>query len=306
MIRPQKEELIKYSCLYKRDTDFAAYARLLQAKWREKHNYLANNKPNYGNFIDRNLAKSDRMNFLTENIKRLVSEKIPEVRCRGGFIAEPRIWNNLLTSQALCFNLFGEFNYPENKDLATLYFQKLFPQKVATVTKIDFEFSCRRRKPDKSAFDVFIEYANNKKQKCFIGIEVKYQECLKEETCKKALETFDKHKDIYVKLTKESKVFIDNEDNTIKKLKKPPLAQIWRDHLLSFNMSKDYEGIFVFLYPYENEECQNAVNKYQELLIDKNEERTKFYPRDLGLFINTLCQLHDVEWTRELKGRYLG
>ena len=82
-------------------------------------------------------------------------------------MGEPRIWNNLLSSQPLCFNLFGELYY--DLDLATKFFKKLFPDRVSFVTKIDFEYSSRRNKPNNSAFDVDVEYLY-KGAKYFFGI----------------------------------------------------------------------------------------------------------------------------------------
>jgi len=140
--------------------------------------------------------------------------------------------------------------------------------------------------------------------KYFFGIEVKYQENLLEETPAKAAENFAKHKDTYIKLTNESKFF---KPNSIDKLQFVPIAQMWRDHLLSFNMTdENISGSFVFLYPFDNEECKAGVTSYQTFLVSDNEEETKFYPRDLAVFIRTLNELHNTDWTRQLVERYLG
>jgi Golgi nucleoside diphosphatase len=82
---------------------------------------------------------------------------------------------------------------------------------------------------------------------------------------------------------------------------------MWRDHLLSFNMTdENISGSFVFLYPFDNEECKAGVTSYQTFLVSDNEEETKFYPRDLAVFIRTLNELHNTDWTRQLVERYLG
>lgn len=303
MIRPSKRELKKYSVFYEKDTDFTANARLLQSKWRIKHNYPINKtiKSNYGNFVETEFAKKEKVNFLTLNIKKLVTDKIPEIRRNGGLVGEPRIWNNLLSSQPLCFNLFGELSL--DLPLATKYFQKLFPREVSVVTRIDFEFSSRRKKPDNSAFDVFVEYLNSNQKKGFIGIEVKFQESLVEETPQKAADNYEKHKDDYTKMTFDSNLF---KSNSLEKLRLAPVAQIWRDHLLAWNMKQDYyDGFFVFLYPYENKECKNGVDEYLKYLINDDESITRFYPRDLTKFILTLSELINTSWTRELEERYI-
>ena len=303
MKRPDEKELRDYDVFYKSDTDFASHARLLQSKWRVSQGLKMNNTPksNYGNFVDTDIAKAEKANFMTDNIKKLISEKLLEIRSKGGLVGEPRIWNNLLSSQPLCFNLFGELHY--DLDLAARFFNKLFPNKISSVTKVDFEFSSKRNSPDNSAFDVYVEYLYNEK-KHFFGIEVKYQENLLEETSLKAAENFAKHKNEYIKLTDDSKFF---QPNAIEKLQFAPLAQMWRDHLLAFNMTdKNISGSFIFLYPFDNDECIKVVSTYQTLLASDSEEQTKFYPRDLANFIRTLNEIHDTKWTQQLIERYLG
>src|ERR1035437_1310909 len=206
MERPDEKQLKKYEVLYYKDTNFASHARLLQSKWRVGKGYEKNKieKSDYGNFIETEFAKKEKVNFLTDNIKRLISDKIIKIRSNGGLVGEPRIWNNLLSSQPLCFNLFGELYY--DLDLATKFFQKLFPNMVSIVTKIDFEYSSKRNNPDNSAFDVYVEYIHTNK-KYFFGIEVKYQECLNEESAKKAAEIFTSHKEKYIQLTLDSEFF---------------------------------------------------------------------------------------------------
>jgi hypothetical protein len=301
MKRPSTEELSKYKAYYLNDSDFSAYARLLQSKWRVKKGYPMHR---FGNFLDIDFAKSSKANFLTDNIKQLVTVSIANAEAEGAMFGEPRIWNNLLSSQPLCFNLFGELHY--NLDLATKYFRILFPKRIETVRSIKFEYSCGRGNKeytgDHSAFDVFVEYTNSAKNG-FIGIEVKYSESLTEETKEKAQDTFLKHQKEYTRLT-NSQTF---KQNSIESLKEIPLSQIWRDHLLSIAHLKDYdEGFFVFLFPEKNIHCQNGVNEYRKYLVSESEEESGFYPRYLDDFIQTLRNIHCTDWTKELEERYLG
>ena len=172
MNRPTKEDRIKFNVDYPQDTDFSAYARLLQSKWRDKKKFP---ELKLGNFLDIEFAKTTKANFLTDNIRQLVSKEVANAKKTGGLIGEPRIWNNLLSSQPLCFNLFGELHF--DSDLATKYFKQLFPNRLDSVTAVKFEYSPGRGDikyiGDHSAFDVFVEYTKGDK-KGFIGIEVKY------------------------------------------------------------------------------------------------------------------------------------
>ncbi len=91
MIRPPKDERIKYNVDYLPDTDFSAYARLLQSKWRDKKGFP---QSKLGNFLDVEFAKTSKANFLTDNIKQLVTQEIANAKLSGALIGEPRVWNN--------------------------------------------------------------------------------------------------------------------------------------------------------------------------------------------------------------------
>jgi hypothetical protein len=299
MTRPTKEERLKYNVDYPQDTAFSAYARLLQSKWRAKKGYP---ESKLGNFIEPEFAKSTKVNFLTDNIKKLVSQELENARKSGGLISEPRIWNNLLSSQPLCFNLFGELYF--DLDLASSYFKLLFPNRIDRVTAVKFEYSPGRGDlkyiGDHSAFDVFVEYSKDNKSG-FIGIEVKYAESLKEETKEKANNNF---KERYANLTNSCGLF---KSGSVDFLRQPPCSQIWRDHLLSIATRQDYdEGFFVFLFPAKNSHCQKGADDYRQYLVFDNHEQNCFHPRHLEDFINTLTSISNADWILELKNRYLG
>ena len=298
MVKPSKEERIKFNVDYTGDNVFSSNARLQQSKWRDKKGYP---QGKLGNFLDTDFATKTKSNFLTKNIQVLVEKEVLNSKKTRGLISEPRIWNNLLSSQPLCFNLFGELHY--DLELATKYFQKLFPNVLDKVTSVMFEYSPGRGDlkylGDHSAFDVFIKYSKGNKNG-FIAIEVKYAECLKEETLIKATKNFKEH---YATLTNRSGLF---EPGSIDFLKRPPLSQIWRDHLLSVATKQDFDkGFFVFLFPSNNINCQKGVDAYKEKLASKNEIENGFCPRYLEDFINALSTLTDATWAEEMKDRYV-
>jgi hypothetical protein len=301
MLRPSKEERIKFDVDYAPDSDFSAYARMLQSKWRVSKNYPFNK---YGNFLPSDFAIKSKANFITSKIKLLAEYELLRKGNFNKLIKEDRMWENMLSSQPLCFNLFGELHFDHK--LATKFFRKLFPNRIETVTEILFEHSPGRGNKkftgDHSAFDVFVEYVNNGK-KGFIGIEVKYAESLKEEQEKAAQATFNKHEVEYTCLT-SSGTF---RNDAIDSLKKTPLSQIWRDHMLSLATKQLYdEGFFVFLFPSKNNDCQMGVDKYKKHLSSENEMINGFYPRYLDDFIKTLNNIAKTDWSLELQKRYLG
>lgn len=253
-----------------------------------------------GNYIEKNFALTNKANFLTENIKNQVQKALKN---KNSLISENRLWENMLSSQPLCFNLFGEMATDLN--LVTKFFNEILPNKIDVVIKILFEHSEWRENKnftgDKSAFDVFIEYKKDNKIG-FLGIEVKYAESLREETKSRAHEIFENHKKEYLVLT-TNKIF---KNGFVESLAIPPLSQIWRDHLLALAVLKNKvydEGCFIFLYPRINTACETAISEYKKILVSSNE--THFKSMYLDDYINTLHKIANTEWSKELKERYL-
>jgi hypothetical protein len=292
---------------YKKHPDrvgFAAKARLLQ------NTYLIENELQGKGWTlhDLEYARSTGKNFLTKKIFELVKkvlnrdEKGKEVLNqdeKGRVIIESRIWKNLLSSQPLAFNLFGEL--ADNLGLTTRVFQDLFPdRKVKNIREIKFEHSPGRNNPkytgDKSAFDVFIQYKDESKEDCFFGIEVKYSEALNDVPSKGNAR--------YEEVAKEAGIF---KPETIQVLKERPLQQIWRDHLLALSMFKsnnDYKrGDFIYLFPSGNVKCWQAIEKYQATF--KPGQETFFRTLTLEAMVAAIKKYSAKNWIRDFEERYL-
>jgi hypothetical protein len=222
-MRPDKKQLDKFNAFYKSDTEFASNARLRQSIWRENIGFK-NAKDKLGNYLDPDLARTSKSNFLTDRIKTLVQYEVYLSHQSKKLISEPRIWENLLSSQPLAFNLFGELHF--DLKLATKFFKKRYPDSVKEVTRILFEHSSSRGNSDytgdHSAFDIFVEYISKDDKKEFIGIEVKYAEYMSDS--KKSCESiFDKNGTLYIILSQRFQIF---KDGVIDNLKNPPLQQV--------------------------------------------------------------------------------
>jgi hypothetical protein len=306
-MKPTKEERIRYNVDYAQDSAFQAHARLLQSQWREANSYPPGK---LGNYIETKFAKEHKVNFLTDRIKDLALREIYKGKQIGALISEPRIWDNMLSSQPLCFNLFGELQH--DLELATSVFQFLFPGKIDKVVEILFEHSPGRGDSryleDNTAFDCFIEYYTNG-NRGFIGIETKYHENMKgidrylfENPDDSPSERIRKSK--YLLPVSRSGIF---NPETIDGLFEPTVGQILRDHLLSVVTKPDYdEGFFVFLYPSQNYHCKEAVEKYIEHLISVDESVNGFYPRHLEDFVSAIKKFTNEKWILDFEGRYFG
>lgn len=292
--------LEKYAVAVGDDNAFQRRARLLQSLWREARGLpMGERRPGVplGSRLPLPFAESSVANFFTENIRRSVDDCVAGKRAGSGQLVDvDRLYANLLSSQPLCFNLFGELQ--TDLLLATRVFGALWPTRVQTVTAIRFEYSPGRSDlaftGDRSAFDVFIEHTDFTGGTGFIGIEVKYHEDLVVKAAEFRLR--------YDEVAKAMACFSDAH---LPALRRPPLQQIWRDHLLAGSMlaTGDWAtGLYVFLYPEGNVHCAKAVDSYAAYLTD----RTTFEAITLDRVVDELGRQTDASWVSQLRDRYLG
>jgi hypothetical protein len=295
-MKPNKELRKQFETDYSDNSEFSSNARLLQSIWRVEKGY---DFEKYGNFLKEDFSKKIGANFLTENIFDIVKTEVKNKHIDRKMIKEPRIWNNLLSSQPLAFNLFGELKL--NLKLATKVFKTLYPfRNIEKIKTIEFEYSPGRKNPkytgDGSAFDVFVTYENENSQKGFFGIEVKYAENLKDNP--------STHKETYEIISEKSGVF---DLSQIQKLKEKPIQQIWRDHLLTLSLfitNNDYSiGDFIYLYPTKNTECKDGISQYKQIFKDNVENY--FIPLTIEKLTETIKNYCDDKWINEFEDRYL-
>ncbi len=256
-------------------SDFQRKARILQSIWREEQGFSCQEytdakgqKYLRGSRLKMPEAKDLLSNFITDRIQQVVrTEVCNQTASKGKLFGKPRIFNNLLSSQPLCFNLFAELKL--DIPLATDLVKELTSGRFCKVNSIEFEFSPGRRDTkylgDRSAFDVFIDCETKRGGHGFIGIEVKYHENL----IGQARTDGDRKENFrYDQVADSMKCF---SAGTRDELKSSPLEQIWRDHLLAGVMQDKDEyddGLFVILYPRDNHHVRDAVAKYRYCLSD--------------------------------------
>lgn len=270
---PTWEELERHKVAVRSDAPWQRLLRLRQALWRERENLPIGmhggrdgaEARELGSRIAMPHAERELSNYLTPNIRKVVSETVrsAESAAEGKLFGTPRIYEDLLSSQPLCFNLFAELKLDHG--VATAWARHLWPDRVETVTRVEFEHSPGRRDPkylgNRTAFDVYLEHSVPGGGTGFIGIEVKYHENLEVERA----ETRDR----VLEVARESGAFAED---SVPLLRAPPLQQVWFDHLLALSMlqadSKRWNGngLFVFLHPVANEACYRIVNAYERHL----------------------------------------
>jgi hypothetical protein len=207
----------------------------------------------------------------------------------------PRLWVDLLSSQPLCFNLFG--NLAEDLDLATATLRLLWPQ-ILRVDRVRFEYSPGRGEDlytgNRSAFDIFVEY-ECAQGPAFLGIEVKYHEDL---GGTKAADPDGR----YPIMARELGIFRYDSYADLARL---PLQQLWLDHLLALRLkasdSRWVSGTFVLLAPLANPECARAARSYRGHLLDPS----TFEYRTIEDLVTALRFASGAAWTHEVFDRYL-
>jgi len=286
------------------DSRFKAAARLLQALWREEmglpigsHRNLKGKRRKLGSRIDAISAEAGA-NFLTPEIATLTRREVI-YREVGAFIDEERLWTNLLSSQPLCFNLFGALKL--DKEKANLFFRSLFPDYVQEVQGIYFEHSPGRGDPaftqDGSAFDVFVPCVTPTGDCAFIAIEMKYSETMSETPA--AL------RPRYDELSASLPVF---RDPAAQELRQAPLQRLWREHMLSRAMVKSgtySQGLFVVIHPEQNTNCGAATRAYKRQLASADPAETGFQSVTLEDCLSALAAIGADETASALRHRYL-
>lgn len=288
----------------KGDTRFKSAARLLQALWRESagfpigtHRDPDGKRRKLGSRINTASAKSGA-NFLTPEIANLTRREVI-YREVGAFIDQQRLWTNLLSSQPLCFNLFGALKL--NMDKANDFFRSLFPDYVRHIEGIHFEHSPGRGDPaftqDGSAFDVFVPCVTPEGEYAFIAIEMKYSETM--------LEPLAKLRPRYDELSAAVGVF---RNPLAPELREVPLQQLWREHMLSRAMianGKYSQGRFVVIHPAQNTNCEVAIAAYQRQLVSPKAAETGFESMTLESCLEALRAIGDDGTATALHNRYL-
>jgi len=281
---------------------FRRRARIMQSMWRQAQGFpigvrtQSTGETLHGSWLQMPWAKETLSNYLTDTIRRVVRNEVEdEHKSRGKLFKSPRIYNDLLSSQPLCFNLFGELQ--QNLDLASQALSAMTSGRVRSVASIDFEYSPGRGEikytDDKSAFDVFIEYRDPRGRRGFIGIEVKYHENLRDQPAP--------HRKRYDEVADAMGCFKKDRRPT---LRSQPLQQIWRDHLLAGAIrARDAfdDGFFAFLYPIGNTCCLRAIDDYRQSLASTD----TFEAWQLESLCKHIASHTEAGWIRDFIDRYL-
>ena len=221
-----------YGEKYSGDTKYVELCRRMQSIYRHEIGQpIAPYRGHmYGNYISN--GKESGANFLADYIHAHALERVRDKKPYE-MIQEDRLFNNLLSSQPMAFNLFCPLRelFSEDPQQATKAIQAALPDyDICRVSEVELEFIPKDYKDitgDKSAMDAIIRYVDSDGKNCFIAIETKYSESLG------ANEASDKDtKEQERRVAVELGVFRDETARLIAS-GDVPLTQIYRNFLLS-------------------------------------------------------------------------
>ena len=292
----------KYGEAYKGDSKFVAKCRKLQSIYRVEigeeirpYTDRYGNLHYYGNYINNGENPKDGCwkNFLTEYAFNHAKDRV-EHKENYETIESDRLFNNLLSSQPMAFNLFCPLRQMREKspETATKVIKAALPNyPIHKVTEVALEFipaNHEKLTGDKSAMDAIIRFEDEHGKKGFIAIETKYSENLGTNV---AYDRDDNGKNIprakSIEAVKELKCFNADEEQSIIK-GDTPLTQIYRNFLLS-EMYGHKEGLLSYSIILAPEAHPSTDNEFKSLYNELKEEyRTKINKIHLEDFVKAI------------------
>jgi hypothetical protein len=280
------------------DGAFAAEMRLHQSRYRHERLQVPcgtgprrGSTRHYGNML-RPADGARGCNFLTPEIFAVVQERLAQDTDR----VEPfRLLHNMLSSQPMCFNLFGPL--VRDPALASRLVSALLGQEVEVVeVRIEHAPSpAEEYLADRTSFDAFIVY-DGPVGRGFVGIETKLTEPFSQKS-------YDRPE--YRRWMRPGGPWREEASARVADIAH---NQLWRDHLLAVALrdhprSSFVEGRLVLVRHPGDESCGRVVAGYQELLVPGDTTLVD-WPLDRLLAVWEGVAPERGAWLRAFRERY--
>lgn len=234
----------------------------------------------------------NKKNFLTNNSIKAVEQTLAERQETGSGLMElDRLYNNLLSSQPLCFNFFGELMADTKFGLRIL--QIWWPD-LTQLKRVLFEFAPKERyTDDNSAFDIAFEVSIGDKTG-LIGLECKYTDTF-------SSKEYDKP--AYREIFNKSSSFAADYDS----LKVSKYNQLFRNQLIAEALLQNGKCDFVRtgLFCHQlDDSVINIANELQNRLTNPESFTFITYSNYIGEIQRLDLDWEQREWTMLLWARY--
>ncbi len=288
-------------------TEFRRRLRYHQAKWREAHGHPVGSQPIaprpgggperlVGSRLPLAYARETGANFLTAEALAAAKARTSITEAHQSFDHQ-RLWADLLSSAAMCFNLFGDL--ASDLELADRAVHAWWPDAPGTVCDVRFAHSPGRLDPaylnSLRAFDVAFVLDVGDGRRGVVGVDTKYHERIKREIPRPC------NLPRYLEVFERSGVF---KPGALDAVNRTVLSEMWLEHLLLLSMLQHMSGSwswgrYVVVHPAGNTDFADACAQYRELL----EDQSTFLPMTLGQLLDVdVLPAHTIEALRE---RYL-
>lgn len=214
-----------------------------------------------------------------------------------------RCERNMLSSQPMCFNLFGPLAL--DTALATRLMQAVLPDEIAVVEEVRIEFAPEPRQQyldNRTSFDALVRYRTPDGHPAFLGIETKLTEPFTQRAGAKH--------HVYEALSRREDSIWRQSDWD--RLADPRWRQLWQNHLLVEALRRHpaapfgQRGLLVLVSHPSDERCARTSAAYSTTLVS-SEETFVDLPVDALLPAWREAVSTDAErrWLFELTRRYL-
>jgi hypothetical protein len=281
---PTREELEAASCWDPSDvipgrpamTAFRQITRLHQAQWRTRHDLPLGSQPYaprpgdegrpMGSRIPLAFGRETGANLVTEASLEAARRRMALVE-RNQSIDHQRLWADLLSSEALTFNLFGDLATDLGR--ADRVVRTWFPDAPGRVSEVRFLHSPGRLDVQwlnsLRQFDAAFVLDRDDGTHGIVAIDVTYHERLKPETPKP--ENLSRYQEVH----KRSHAFTPEAFDLVSG--RNELWSPWLEQLLLFSMLQHPSrawtwGRFVTVHPVDNLDMADMCARYQVLLRD--------------------------------------
>jgi hypothetical protein len=258
---------------------------------------MPGSKSSFGNMLRSEDGAAGR-NFLTPEIAKVADDR---ARSGGGTVEVFRLYNNMLSSQPMCFNLFGPLVSDHSRACGLV--AAIVPDGVSEVTAVALEYApepADQYLGDRTAFDAFVEYRNGSGRLCALGVETKLTEPFSQKEYdgplyRRWMQLPDAPWRPEAAVTVQAKAH----------------NQLWRDHLLAVAMRHHQDSkyaktrLMVVRHPGDME-CADVVAGYRELLRDGDDSLIDM-PLDalVRSWTDVIGAVSHRDWLREFSVRYL-
>jgi hypothetical protein len=272
-------------------TAFLQQSRLHQARWREARGHPIGTQPylprpgvetrQVGSRIPLDYGRETGANFVTPAALAAVHAREAVVE-RHQSVDHQRLWGDLLSSEALAYNLFGDL--AADLDRADRAVHAWLPDAPGRVTDVRFAHSPGRLDSEYlnslRAWDAAFVLDRGDGTHGIVAVDVNYHERLTTETPKP--ENLWRYSEVH----ERSGAFRPEAYDRVKG--RSDLWSPWLEQLLMFSMLQHPSGTwtwgrYVLVHPASNPDMVDLCTRYRELLAD----RSSFLPLTLDDVLRT-------------------